>query len=80
MKKKKLPFWRFLTKVDVGLRDEPRLVIRIQGESVGHQLFDRHGHSFHIYCLDAVPQISSSSSSSSHLVAVWEIFNISLGE
>lgn len=42
-----------LTEVDVGLCDEPRLIIRIEGESIGHQLFDCHRHSFHIYCLNA---------------------------
>lgn len=50
MKKKK----RIFTKVDVSLCDEPRLVVGVQGERVGHQLFDRHSHGLHVHRLDAL--------------------------
>lgn len=50
-------FLPFLTKVYISLCDEPGLVVRIQGESIGHQLCDCHGHSFHIYCLYAAANI-----------------------
>lgn len=44
-----------LTKVDVGLCDEPRLVVGVEREGVGHQLFDRDSNSFHVHGLDAAP-------------------------
>lgn len=45
---------RIFTKVDVSLCDEPRLVVGVQGERVGHQLFDRHSHGLHVHRLDAL--------------------------
>ena len=59
----------FLTEVDICLCDEPRLVIRIQCEGVGHQLFDRHSHSFHVDCLYAGRHTQTSSS---HFVALFQ--------
>lgn len=64
--------WSVLTKVDVGLCDEPRLVVGVEGESISHQLFDRHCHSFHIHCLYAVPQIYATVDTFRRIA--WEIF------
>lgn len=65
----------FLTEVDIGLCGEPRLVIRIQGEGIRHQLFDSHSHSFHIDCLYA-GRDTQTRRLSSHLVAWCEKSNI----